>query len=87
MASHFTILSSDHQNQTTLIFTITHSYMHWCVCVCIYIYIYIERERERERESRAVNEPSLGEPGLSKLAYLKISRARARAELFAELKI
>jgi hypothetical protein len=37
--------------------------------------------------SRAVNEPSLGEPGLSKLAYLKILRARARAELYAELKI
>jgi hypothetical protein len=38
-------------------------------------------------EDRAINELSLDEPRLSKLAYLKISRARARAELFAELKI
>jgi hypothetical protein len=37
--------------------------------------------------TRAVNELSLGELGLSMLAYLKISRARARVELFAELKI
>jgi hypothetical protein len=34
---------------------------------------------------RTVNESSLDESGLSKLAYLKISRARA--ELYAELKI
>jgi hypothetical protein len=36
--------------------------------------------------SRAVNEPSSGEPRLSKLAYLKISRARARAELLPSSK-
>jgi hypothetical protein len=35
----------------------------------------------------AINKPSLGESGLSKLAYLKISRVRARVELYAELKI
>jgi hypothetical protein len=46
-----------------------------------------EEEDARTQANRAVNELSLGEPGLSKLAYLKILRARARAELFAELKI
>jgi hypothetical protein len=30
--------------------------------------------------NRAINEPSLGEPGLSKLAYLKISQAHAELQ-------
>ena len=38
-------------------------------------------------KASAVNELSLGEPRLSKLAYLKISRAQARAELMPSSKI